>query len=71
MARRVVKKKPKMITTTVHPKFFNVMENFRKEYMKLSGNYIGNSMATEMLADKIKRIKPDKRIIRRKKFDGI
>lgn len=66
MARRLVKIRPRQIKTTVHPDLYNAINKFRNEYMKLNGSYLNNSKATELLAKRIRNIKPPRFGDRRK-----
>lgn len=48
----------KLVKTTIHEDLYGVINNFRREYMKMSGRYINNSLATQMLAKRMAKIKP-------------
>ena len=66
MARRIIQNKPRPIKTTIHPDLYNAINKFRVDYMKLNGSYLNHSMATELLAKRISKIKPPKFGNRRK-----
>lgn len=66
MVRRVIAPRVKPVKTTIHPDLYNVINNFKTNYMKMNGKYLNHSMATQLLAKRISKIKPIKFGDRRK-----
>lgn len=60
MARRIITQRVKPVKTTIHPDLYNVINNFRTDYMKVNGTYLNNSKATQLLAKKMRRVRAPK-----------
>ena len=63
--RTIITKTPNnpLVKTTIHQNLQQEIQRFRKEYMQKTGRYINNSLATRMIANKIKKIRPSKKDI--------